>query len=233
MRILDSLSAAEKSTSDLARELQLHRATLRYHLGHLRDQGLIEEVTPAGPRRVGRPASVYRASKHAQVPGYPQRRFDLLGQMALEALVEAVGVEKASGLLEARGFEAGRALIAQATARAAVGRWTPEAFERVVLSGVFKEFGIATEVLSRSARRLEYRAFGCPFLELAETKPDLVCNSLDLGFHRGIDEALGGVTTARLACMGHGDPYCQYRLTWGARRGPRPLRSARGAERPK
>lgn len=194
--------------------------TLRYHLGYLRNQGLIEEAVPSGPRGVGRPATLYRASKHVHIPTFPQRRFDLLGQLALEAFVGAVGEKSASSHLRAKGAEVGRSMIKELGAKANVDRWTPEAFERFVLNGLFRDFGIPAEIVSRSSRRLTYRCFGCPFLELAERMPDLVCGSLDEGFHRGIDEALGGVRTARRACMGHGDPYCEYRSTWRAKVGP-------------
>lgn len=231
MRILSSIATREKSIAQIARELGLNRVTLRYHLGYLKNQGLIEEATPAGPRGVGRPATLYRASKHAHVSGFPRRRFELLGQLALEALAQAVGNEKASQYLRMKGAEAGKAMIAELGASAKVERWTPEAFERFVLRGLFRDFGIPIEVLSKSSLSLTYRAFDCPFLELAEKMPGLVCNSLDKGFHSGIDEALGGVRTERLACMGHGDPYCEYRVTWKRRAASKlPRRRARKAK---
>lgn len=214
MRILNLLATQEKTVSELAREMQLHPSTLRYHLGQLLRQGLIEEVVPVGPRHVGRPATLYRLSRSAHIPGYPQRHFELLGQLALEALGEAVGERSASTYLIERGRKAGRGIIRDFAARARVDRWTPDAFERFVLGGLFRDFGIPTEVLSKSPKRLRYRAFSCPFLEVAERMPDLVCDSLDRGFHRGIDEALGGVRTERLACMGHGAPFCEYVLVW-------------------
>lgn len=233
MRILSSIASREKSISELARELRVHRVTLRYHLGYLRNQGLIEEVTPSGPRRVGRPAALYRTSKHKHILGFPQRRFELLGQLALEALVEATGKEAASDYLRIKGAKAGRTLIAELGVKERVERWTPETFDRIVLHDHFRDLGIPSEVLSKSTKILEYRSFSCPFLELAEKMPDLVCNSLDAGFHRGIGEAMGGVRTERLACMGHGDPYCQYRLTWKAKAVPRVSRKSKGSRKPK
>ncbi len=231
MRILSSIAAREKSVAQLARELGLNRVTLRYHLGYLKNQGLVEGVIPAGPRGVGRPATLYRSSKHAHVSGFPRRRFELLGQLALEALAKAVGDEKACRYLRMKGAEAGKSMIAELGVGAKVERWTPEAFERLVLRGLFRDFGIPIEVLSKSSLSLTYRSFDCPFLELAEKMPGLVCNSLDKGFHSGIDEALGGVRTERLACMGHGDPYCEYRVTWKRRAASKlPRRRARKAK---
>lgn len=231
-RILESIAASGKTIPQLARELHLHRATLRYHLEYLRSQGLVDEVEVSGPRKVGRPAARYRTSKHARVQGFPERHYDLLGQMALEAIVDAVGVEKASAFLRKKGGDVGRSLVEAAARSAGVEEWTPAAFERFVLDGLFKDFGVASEVLSRSPDSLEYRSFTCPFLELAERMPELVCNALDRGFHAGVDEALGGVRTDRLACMGHGDPYCHYRLTWGTEGASRRPRNKRGRARP-
>lgn len=231
MRILSSIATREKSIAELARELRFHPVTLRYHLGYLRNQGLIEEIVPSGPRAVGRPATLYRALKHLRVAGFPQRRFDLLGQIALDALVEAVGKDAASRHLRSRGRAIGRSMIESLAAKVKVGRWTIDAFERFVLNGLFREFGIPTELVRKSSTGLVYRAFGCPFLEVAEKMPELVCNSLDLGFHQGIDDALDGVRTERLACMGHGDPYCEYRLTWNGKAARSPSRKRSEHER--
>ena len=214
LRILDALASEDKAIVDLSRSLGLHRVTLRYHLNYLLKQGLVEEVLPSAPKGVGRPAMRYRASRQRPVPGYPPRHFEIVGQVALAALVEAVGPEAAQESLRRRGVDAGRALIDSVVRDERVDRWTPEAFETLILGKRFRDLGIPSKVLSRSARDLEFRQFSCPFLELAEEMPSLVCDALDEGFHAGIGKAIGGLRTERIACMGHGDRYCQYRLTW-------------------
>ncbi len=229
IRILSAIAVREKTISELSRELGVNRITLRYHLGLLREQGLVEEVAHSGKRRVGRPAVLYRLSKRVHVPGFPQRHFDLLGQMALEALREAIGDDAASSRLQEKGRAIGMSMINEVKARVRIGEWTPETFERLVLNGLFRDFGVPSEVLSRSADAIEFRSFNCPFFELAERMPDIVCNALDRGFHDGIDEALGRVRTDRLACMGFGEPYCQYRMTWGRKLKSRDRRIARDA----
>ena len=225
LRILNAIATREKGIPELARELRLHRLTVRYHLGYLRTEGFVEEVTPSGLHKAGRPAALYRASRHAHVPSFPQRHFEVLGQLALEALVEAVGEKAGSRFLRAKGLAMGRQMIQELAARVGVKGWSPEAFERIVLNGLFRDFGIPSEVLSRSPSGLAYRSFGCPFLELAERMPSLVCNSLDRGFHEGVDQALGGASTERVACMGHGDPFCEYITTWKTRAAARARRA--------
>ena len=221
LRILDALSRGERTVAELARDIHLHRVTLHYHLSRLLQEGLVEEVQPQASGRAGRPAARFRASPHAVVPGFPPRRFNLLAKLALETLSESLGGDRALEALRRKGMEVGRGLIAQLEAREKVGAWTPESFERVVLQGAFQEDGAAIEVVGRSPRELVYRAFTCPFLELAQTSPEAICDALDLGFHAGVDRALGNVRSERVSCIGHGAPYCEYRMTWGSAGGTR------------
>lgn len=221
IRMLDALATDEKGIQDLARELGVHPVTVRYHLTFLQSLGLVEDVRPSGRKAPGRPPVLYRASKHALVPGYPKRHFELLAQVALEGLAEEVGPARAKALLRTKGTEIGKSLLETAAGQAGVRRWTPRVFERAFLDGLMREYGVYSKVMSRSPRHLEYRSFTCPFLEVAERNTELVCDSLDLGFHEGIDEGLGRVRTERRRCMGHGDPYCEYRMTWGKGGGDR------------
>lgn len=219
VRILTSVASRPRTIPELARELGIHRVTLRYHVNYLLRQGLLEEVSLPRPKAPGRPAVSYQASPKAQGSGFPRRHFELLGQLALETLVAAAGSDVAASLLHRRGEEVGRSMIEDLAAKESVRRWTPEAFESFVLQGIFEGMGLPCEVVSRSSNGLVYRSYSCPFLELAEAMPTLVCDALDRGFHEGVDAAVGGARTQRLMCLGHGDPYCQYRLVWPRKRG--------------
>jgi len=216
-RMLDALTTRELTVPDLTQKLGLHRATVRYHLTFLLNQGLVEETKPTEHKGAGRPAMMYRASRHTRLPNFPIRNFELLAQIALRTLAGEIGKERSVEILRAKGSEFGRALIDDAAEKAGIRRWTPEAFQRAVLDGTMRSFGVSSLVLSRDATSLSFRSFSCPFLEVAERMPDLVCDSLDQGFHEGIDAALGGVRTTRVTCMGHGDSYCEYRMRWAAK----------------
>jgi len=205
-----------RTTRELVRLLRIPTVTLRYHLADLIREGLIEEASLRTEKKVGRPAKVFRASSKAVVPGYPRRRYDLLGELALRTVLEELGEAKATSRLRRRGRELGEALIKQLAERNHVVRWTPETFERFVVEGHFREEGAPAEVVSKSSNSLTYRSFHCPFLELAQKMPRLVCDGLDRGFHEGMDRAIGSVRTRRTACMGHGAPYCEYRVEWQA-----------------
>ncbi len=215
-RILEFLAPGAKTVAEIAEGLEGSPATLRYHLGLLIREGFVEEVRPPGRGARGRPAILYRATKHGFVPAFPARRFDMLALAALQTLVESVGEAEAARRLHLRGCEIGGAIIEQAGKTADVSRWNPRSFETVVVRGLFQQYGVSCEVLGRGARSLEYRMFTCPFLELAERMPGLVCDAMDAGFHDGVDRA-AGARTHRKRCMGHGDPCCEYRMTWSSR----------------
>lgn len=215
VRMVELLSTREMTVPELAKKLDLHRATVRYHLTFLLDRNLVEPAGPSPRKGAGRPAMRYHAARHARMPNFPSRQFELLAGIALRTLAEEIGAERAMVVLRAKGVEIGKAFVEGAAGRAGVDEWTPEAFQRVFVEGEMRTFGIATMTLSCGPRHLAFRCFSCPFLEVAEQNKELVCNSLDLGFHEGIDRALGDVQTLRLSCLGHGDPYCEYRMTWG------------------
>jgi len=104
LHILSSLTASEKTVAELARELRLHRITVRYHLNQLLNQGLVEETRGAATGRVGRPPLRYRATQEARVGGFPPRRYELLGRMALEVLRETLGDRRCVERLREKGY---------------------------------------------------------------------------------------------------------------------------------
>lgn len=216
LQVLEALTTRPLTVGQLSRSLRRHRATIQYHLGHLLRDNLVEEAPSAPSRRIGRPAVLYRIARHGVIPGFPRRHYEILADVALRLVVSEFGPKKAAALLRARGAALGTQMLDSIAAKAQVTEWTPESFQRRFIEEAMREFGVATEVLSRTPRSLAFRAFTCPFLEAAEAMPDVVCDALDDGFHEGIDRALGHVRTERLSCMGHGAAYCEYRMTWPA-----------------
>jgi predicted ArsR family transcriptional regulator len=213
-QILDALASRPKTIKELTQELRLHRITVRYHLTFLLREGFVEEAPVLRRGKAGRPASLYQTARHASIPGFPVRHFELIAQAALAALLEALGEGDARHRLYDKGKALGAGVVRGIAATKNVKKWTPSAFDEHVLRGSYREMGVSTEVLAASANTIEYRAFSCPFLELAEQMPDVVCDALDSGFHDGMDEALGGALTTRRMCMGHGDLYCEYVVNW-------------------
>ncbi len=187
-----SASTAPRSAADLAESLALHPNTVRLHLERLRDAGLIEvEVAHRGT--VGRPQHRYSLA-----PGAPGLGFDPPAHVLLSGLLAALA--ETSG---AKG--AGARATGRAWGRAAAERSLERTPDQSCLSLVAAEldrlgFEPAADDTGTGDRGTDDRGTGdsgpqdastrieflhCPFRELAEAYPDLVCN-----LHRGIVEGV-------------------------------------------
>ena len=176
-------STAPRSASELADALGLHPNTVRLHLERLRDAGLIE-VEAIHRGTVGRPQHRYSLA-----PGAPGLGFDPPAHVLLSGLLAA--------LAEATGADGS---AARATGRA----WGRKAAERTseqsclaLLAQELDHLGFEpaaddTATLNGSTR-IEF--LHCPFRELAEAYPDLVCN-LHLGIVEGVAESRRGTVEA-------------------------------------
>ena len=165
-------STAPRSAADLAEALGLHPNTVRLHLERLRDAGLLE-VEAIHRGRVGRPQHRYSLA-----PGAPGLGFDPPAHVLLAGLLGA--------LAESSGADAG-------AARRAGRDWGRRTAERTTgrgcLSALAQELDrlgfepAADEPAETGTTRIEF--LHCPFRELAEAYPELVCN-----LHRGICEGV-------------------------------------------
>ncbi len=155
------------ATAEIAATLDLHANTVRPHLERMREVGLLEQRV-ANDGGVGRPQHLYSLAPDAPSLGLEPPAMPALARMLLTVAAEA-GLDGNDA--EAAGREEG--------ARDAV---------------VFGEGSACIEALMT---QLEYLGFDpevtggpdgvtiafthCPFRELAEANPDLVC-----GLHRGM-----------------------------------------------
>lgn len=215
LRILRELAVGSRGIVELAAALNVTAPTLRYHLGVLLQDGIVEKVPTQRDGRIGRPSVRYRLRKTHVVDGFPIRRYETLSEILLSVITASLPQDRWEKALYEAGRSSGRQLIASIGKEDGESGWDPDRFVRECLEGHFTAMGIQTEVLDLGRDRVRYRAFACPFQELAAKYPDRVCDNLDVGFHEGVAEALGsGVSTQRLQCMGHGAPFCEYSLRW-------------------
>ncbi|MGE3358329.1 MAG: helix-turn-helix transcriptional regulator [Acidimicrobiia bacterium] len=179
-------SSRPLSTAEIAGTLGLHGNTVRPHLERMREVGLLE-VEIDGRGGVGRPQHRYHLAADApslglEPPVYPLATRLLLRMAAAAGLgaEDAIGVGRDQGRLDATaelggtrpagmadetGADEGSACVAALGQRLAELGFDPTAVP----------FGEGVTV-----------AFGhCPFRELAEANPDLVC-----GLHQGLVEGL-------------------------------------------
>jgi predicted ArsR family transcriptional regulator len=171
--IVDELREAPDGldVQELARRVGAHPNTVRWHLGILRDAGIVSSQ-PAGRLTPGRPRIVYSLDPGAPVPGRDEHR--LLATVLAGAM--SLG-DDAQARSEEAGRAWGRCLVRRPAPFTRTGE--EEAVGEVVR--VLDEQGFAPEAHGR-----EVHMRRCPFHDLAEMHPEIVCSA-----HRGlIDGAL-------------------------------------------
>jgi predicted ArsR family transcriptional regulator len=176
-------SAVPLSTAEVAESLDLHPNTVRPHLERMREVGLLE-VEADSQGTVGRPQHRWSLVADAPSLGLEPSAFRLLARL-LASVAAVSGVDQE--LVAQAGRVEGRAA---GSARAAAG--TQSCLEALVDEladlGFDPAVGDDGEVTSVGFTR-------CPFRELAEAFPELVCH-----LHRGIVEGLvEGVPNSEVA----------------------------------
>ena len=184
-------STTPLSTADIAETLGLHPNTVRPHLERMRDIGLLQvEVDSRGA--VGRPQHRYSLASDAPSLGLEPPTFPLLA--GLLANVAAALSPDAEVVAEA-GRDHGRHAGEQR-------RKAPSCVAAVV--DELAELGFDPAV-AEDGRTTTVAFTRCPYRELAEAFPELVCN-LHRGIVEGMVEVLGGVDVERFATLADRDP---------------------------
>lgn len=183
-------STAPLSAQDLSERLGLHVNTVRLHLERLREAGLVE-VEAQHRGTVGRPQHRYSLAAGAPGLGFDPPSHVLLAGL-LATLAEGAGAhaDDAARVGHAWGVEAGKRTRTRSCLRALSAELTRLGFEPAV-----------TEAEAEAEARIDF--LHCPFRELAEAYPELVCN-----LHRGLCEGLvdqvgGGSIQAFSPLYGH------------------------------
>jgi predicted ArsR family transcriptional regulator len=169
-----STSTRALSAQDLADRLGVHANTVRLHLERLREVGIID-VEAVRRGRVGRPQHLYFLADGAPGIGFDPPAHALLAGL-LASLAERVGADPADAADAGRawGVEVGMRTRTRSCVRALEQELQRLGFEPAVGPG---------DGTSEGSVRIEF--LHCPFRELAEAYPELVCN-----LHRGLCEGV-------------------------------------------
>jgi predicted ArsR family transcriptional regulator len=158
------------ATADISDSLGLHPNTVRPHLERMRDAGLLE-VEVGGRGDVGRPQHRYAIAPNAPSLGFEPPTMPVLARMVLSMATrlqasadDAEAVGRTEGAVRARPYQQ-----APSTLEALVSDLDRLGFDPVVTDAV-DDPDAAVVAFTH-----------CPFAELAETHPELVC-----GLHRGL-----------------------------------------------
>lgn len=170
-------SPAPRSASELAERLALHPNTVRPHLDRMREAGLVE-VEPIHRGTVGRPQLRYSLAPGAPGLGLDPPAHTILAGL-LAALCEQLGGDglDAANLGRRWGTEAGNR---RQSGRGCLAALVAE-LDRLGFDPVESEPGGGVG----QSPRVRVDFLHCPFRELAEAYPELVCN-----LHRGIVEGV-------------------------------------------
>jgi predicted ArsR family transcriptional regulator len=179
------------STGDIAATLDLHPNTVRPHLERMREIGLLE-VDADSRGTVGRPQHRYSLAADAPSLGLEPSTFRLLaGLLAGAAALAGVESEQAATVGREQGRMAAALRVdADSCVDALVAELTDLGFDPAV-----GEDGAMTSIAFTH----------CPFRELAEAYPELVCH-LHRGIVEGLVEEWGDATVDRFATLADRDP---------------------------
>lgn len=192
-------SAKPRSTAEVAESLELHPNTVRPHLERMREVGLLAVETD-NHGGVGRPQHLYSLAPDAPSLGLEPPPMPMLARMLL-------GVAAAAGAAGDEAVEAGRE-HGRAAARAyldEVGRTAGEAGEEKALTCLralgteLARLGFDPAVAS-DGEGVTVAFTHCPFAELAQAHPDIVCH-LHRGLVEGFVGTLGGAQVERFRTL--------------------------------
>lgn len=173
-------AARPLATADIAESLALHANTVRPHLDKMREAGIID-VYVGGRGDVGRPQHRYAIAADAPSLGLEPPSMPVLARMVLamakrlEARPEdAAAVGEEEGARRARPFAS-----APSTLEALVSDLGRLGFDPVVTDAAATDAAGGTDADADADAVIAFS--NCPFADLAETHPDLVCE-----LHRGL-----------------------------------------------
>lgn len=180
----DGLTAAELGTS-----LGVHPTTARFHLDLLETSGLVESVFVKGG--VGRPRKRYRI---------PTRALPVGGDSAMRNLTALLTETWPGGADEVDPLTPEQAGRRWATYHVVPPEGVPVSRARTpgawlgkvgLTVDALREWGYQPDVRTKDAgRTAELTLVDCPFMTLAESRPDVVCG-VHRGLLRGTLDALG------------------------------------------
>lgn len=168
-------SARPLATADIAESLALHANTVRPHLEKMRDAGLID-VQVGGRGDVGRPQHRYAIASGAPSLGLEPPTMPVLARMVLAMAKrlraspeDATAVGEEEGVRRARPYS-----NAPSTLEALVSD-----LDRLGFDPIVSDASVEGDLQPDDAAVIAFA--NCPFADLAQEHPDLVC-----GLHRGL-----------------------------------------------
>lgn len=187
-----SATARPVSVQELATELNVHPNTIRLHLDRLREVGLVDSE-PMHAGTVGRPQFRYFVAAGAPSFGFePPSHAVLAGLLA--TLAETSGVAQRDA--EQVGYEWGANSVRRTSASSCLSALADK-LDHLGFAPATDDDGSSGQV------RVDF--LHCPFRELAEAYPKLVC-SLHQGLCAGVVDEVGGGSVSDFGALYDNEP---------------------------
>lgn len=194
LRLFTLISESDRplDVSDMADRLELHPNTIRSHLRRLELAALVVSEAEVRSSR-GRPRLLFRTGPAAVEITQGARDYKLLASML--AGHASAGPSEPSGAAERTGRAWGGYLAGPD--RLHPGERPDPEIAVTMIARMMERLGFAPKV-ERSGRIVELQLHNCPFREVAERNPDIVC-ALHLGILRGaLEESATSVEATAL-----------------------------------
>ncbi len=204
-------SPSPRSTADIAAILDLHPNTVRPHLERMREVGLlaIEAEATGG---VGRPQHLYSLAPDAPSLGLEPPSFPTMARMLLRlAVATGAGPDEAAAAGRAQGTDDAEVLVGL------------DCLDALTL--LMAELGFDPAVVE-APDGATVAFTHCPFRDLAERHPGLVC-SLHRGLAEGIASTVGGGVVEGFRSLVDRDP-CQVDIKIAPQVADEPVGAGRG-----
>lgn len=198
------------TVQEIADEFDIHPNVARLHLTKLEDVELLTSTSEKHGKG-GRPSRLYLLSDQVVNLQFPPRDFQLLADIAINALLE-LGPDGHKALINTGkrfGYETAKQAIAKEGknfAGMSVEEKILEIEKLVAAQGLNAEFQLIDE------RTLKFRVYNCPFKETAKKNPESVC-AMHHALLRGMFEAFfNNVQLLEENSMFGGCASCDYTL---------------------
>jgi predicted ArsR family transcriptional regulator len=179
----------------------ISRKLAAFHLDKLVSAGLLEAAAPDPASRrpgPGRAPKAYRPATAEVTVSIPERRYDLLGEVLVRAIVADGPASSAWHTAHQLARERGQGLGERVRGERRLGRLGPER----ALTVVSELLGACGYAPARAPTPLQLVLRNCPFRQLARRAPELVCG-LNQEFLAGL---LAGLRASRIEAVLQPDP---------------------------
>lgn len=209
-KILELLTGKELTLREIQGSLGIPAVSIKANMQKLADAEIVScKRFTSRDRRVYK----YRLAGTSKSVGFPPRNYFYLSEAVINSMRGSLGENGARVVLRDMGIRMGESVAQTFASRTKATEWNPRTYATEFVNGFLAEMGFQPKVVKLGKNRLIYQERNCLFEELAKKHPGIICDVLDEAVHEGVDK-LADTKTTRLKCKGHGDPYCQYSVTW-------------------